>query len=43
MGEPWKLCKPKLEDDIINRIIPDEWDPERVLSFRDIYAAVNFG
>jgi hypothetical protein len=22
-GEPWKLCKPKLEDDIVNRIIPD--------------------
>jgi hypothetical protein len=43
MGEPWKLCKPKLEDDIINQIIPDEWDPERVHSFRDIYAAVNFG
>jgi hypothetical protein len=38
----WKLCKPKLEDDIINQIIPDEWDPERV-HFQGYYAAVNFG
>ena len=42
MGEPWKLCKPKLEDDIVNRIVKGHWAPERVHSFRDIYKVVNF-
>jgi hypothetical protein len=42
MGEPWKLCKPKLEEDIIHGIIPDDWDPATVHSFRDIYSIVNF-
>jgi hypothetical protein len=42
MGEPWKRCKPKLQDDIVNGIVPDDWDPEKVHSFRDIYVAVNF-
>ena len=42
MGGPWKPCKPKLEDDIVNRIVKDHWAPERVHSFRDIYKVVNF-
>jgi hypothetical protein len=42
MGEPWKFCKPKLEDDIVNGFVKDHWAPERVHSFRDIYSVVNF-
>jgi hypothetical protein len=42
MGEPWKLCKPKPEEDIVQGIIPGHWDPETVHSFRGIYSIVNF-
>jgi hypothetical protein len=41
MGKPWKLCKRQLEDDIVHQLIPDEWEPERVHSFRAIYMVVD--
>jgi hypothetical protein len=30
-----------LEDDIVHQLIPDEWEPERVHSFRAIYTVVD--
>jgi hypothetical protein len=41
MGEPWKLCKPKLEEVIVQGIIPGDWDPATVHSFRGIYSIIN--